>query len=156
MFPMDNLSQEQPKKEARKHLSSKTITITLIQETTKLTLSWLLYILKGPSRMRRARDQARAKAAMEVVQSTSIIRRWRAPKVTEMRLMWQVQTASALLNKPHKTPTPQDRELAQSTPTQAAKHQGAQSTTSTSRTRCKTCKIHNHHLLCATKFKCTK
>ena len=155
MFRMDNLNQEQPKKETRKPLS-KTITITLIQAITKLTLSWPLCILKAPSRMRRVRDQARAKAVMEAVLSTSITRRWRAPKVTEMRLMWQAWIALALLNKTHRIPTPQDKELAQSIPTRAAKHQGAQSTTSTSKTRCKTSKIHNHPQASATKFKCIK
>ena len=155
MFRMDNLNQEQPKKETRKPLS-KTITITLIQETTKQTLSWLLCIPKAPSRMKRARDQARAKAATEAVLSTSITRRWRAPKVTEMRRMWWVWLALALLNKTHRIPTPQGKELAQSIPTLAAKHQGAPSTTSTSKTRCKTSKIHNPPQVCATKFKCIK
>ena len=156
MFQMDNLSQEQPKKETRKLLSSKTITITLIQEITKLTLCWLLYTLRGRSRMRRARGQARAKVVTEVVLSTSIIRRWREPKVTEIRPMRQAWTALALLTRPPRTPTAQDKGLAQSIPIQAAKHLGAPSTTSTSKTPCKTSKTHNHPLVSVTKSKCTK
>lgn len=110
---MANLIRALPKREVKRPLNNKTITITLTLAIIMPTLSWRLSILKALSRTRKERALARVRGVMGVVQSISTIRRWRGPKVTEMQPMLQGWTASAHLSTPLKIPTTQAKELGQ-------------------------------------------
>lgn len=113
MCQMANLIRALPKREVKRPLNNKTITITLTLAIIMPTLSWRLSILKALSRTRKERALARVRGVMGVVQSISTIRRWRGPKLTEMQPMLQGWTASAHLSTPLKIPTTQAKELGQ-------------------------------------------
>lgn len=155
MFPMVKIrTKTQPKKVNNQKINNKITTITLISKSMEgkqtPTLCLLQYIPKVLLKMRK-KETDKVRGVMVAVQSISINRKMVPSQIME-RLMLELMVLGYLI----RTPPTLGRELEASILTQAHKLLEAQSTTSISRTQCKTFKTLNLPQVFAIRFKCKK